>query len=129
MAGNGTNQYTQASENKRHGEVRDAWRERVDIGSTLALLDEFASGAKEAKPSQIKAIEIKLDRFVPRLSAVEISEVNELDTLSREDILARIQLLLRSDPTLLTELVAIQARDAAALASESPVTQAKLVAK
>jgi hypothetical protein len=49
--------------------------------------------------------------WCPGLSSIEQTEVNEIDALSREDILGRIQALLQSDHTLLPQLVAMQARE------------------
>src|SRR5690348_17338501 len=102
----GGNQHTKATETKRSAEQRDAWRERVDVGKLMHLMAEAAEGTRQVNPSQINAAALVLDRFIPRLSSTEITEVNELDKLSREDILARIKALLQSDPTLLPELVA-----------------------
>lgn len=126
--GSVANHHTVANQAKRSAEQRDAWRERVDIGNLMERLQAAAEGkeGRELNAMQIKASEVLLDRLVPRLSATEITEVNELDTLSRDDILARIQLLLRSDPSLLTELVALQAREAAQQPSESLQVQPKV---
>lgn len=76
-------------------------------------------------PAQLKAYELVLDRVVPRLSAVEQTQVNELDTLSREDILARIQTLLAADPSLLAELVAANARSTSASIPNATVIERK----
>jgi BMFP domain-containing protein YqiC len=52
-----------------------------------------------------------LDRLIPRLSAVEQTEVNELDKLSREEIEARMAALLHEHPGLLARLIALEARN------------------
>ena len=124
------NQHTAAARDKRTQEQRDAWKEKVQIGALVSMLERHALGQakgrqKKVDPSRIKAAEVVLDRFVAKLSSTEITEVNELDTLTREDILARIQLLLKSDPSLLPELVALQAREAAQQPVESLQPQQK----
>jgi len=98
-------------ESKRSADQRDAWKERVDIGKIMSLMAEAAEGTRQVNPSQINAAALVLDRFIPRLSSIVQTERNELDTLSREDILGRIQALRQSDLTLLPELVALQARE------------------
>ena len=115
----GANHHTQKRRIKRTEEQRENWADRVRVGKLMQMLEECAQGRVQLEGSQIKSIEVYLDRTLPRLSAVEQTEVNELDTLSREDILARIQLLLKSDPSLLPELVALQAREAAQQPVES----------
>jgi hypothetical protein len=77
----------------------------------MLLLENAGHGHVELSPNRIKAIEVLLSKLVPSLSAVEEKQLNELNSLSREDILLRIQALLRSDPTLLPEVVALQARE------------------
>jgi hypothetical protein len=104
------NQHSKRQADKQAAEQREAWKDRIQPGKLLAKLEADMDGKVELSASQIKAAEVVLDRLVPRLSSIEQTEVNEMDSLSREDILSRIQTLLQSDPTLLPELVALQAR-------------------
>lgn len=120
------NQYSQAVETKRSQRDRDAWKDKVDIGVLMRILSDGAIKGRPLKPTQIKAAEVVLDRLVPRLSATEITEVNELDSLSREEVLTRIQSLLQSDPTLLPELVGLEARKVHAEQVTSTVIQPKV---
>lgn len=120
------NHHTVAIEGKRSKEQRDAWRERVQIGQLMEdLIACYNDPTRPKSANQIKCAEIVLDRFVPRLSATEITEVNELDSLSREEVLTRIQSLLQSDPTLLPELVGLEARKVHAEQVTSTVVQPK----
>ena len=119
------NQYSKAVETKRSQRDRDAWKDKVDIGVLMRILSDGAIKGRPLKPTQIKAAEVVLDRLVPRLSATEITEVNELDSLSREEVLTRIQSLLQSDPTLLPELVGLEARKVHAEQVTSTVVQPK----
>ena len=105
------NQHSKRKADKQATEQREAWKDRIQPGKLLAKLEAHMDGKVELSASQIKAAEVVLDRLVPRLSSIEQTEVNEMDALSREDILRRIQALLQSDPTLLPELVALQARE------------------
>src|SRR5262245_6965964 len=106
----GENQFSRRRRINRTKEQRDAWRERVQVGKLMQLLEDAGHGRVELSPNRIKSIEVVLDRLVPRLSSAEVVEPNELDSLSREEILARIQALFVSDPTLLPELIALNAR-------------------
>lgn len=107
------NQHTRRRANRNVKENRDAWREKLKVSHLMNRLADCGDGKVELEPSQIKAIEILLDRVVPRLSAVEQTQVNELDQLNRAEILERIRMLLAADPSLLPELVALSARDTA----------------
>ena len=122
------NHHTVARANNNSKEQREEWKQKIQAGQILNRLLDGGAGEVELTSSQIKCYEVVLDRIVPRLSAVEQTEVNELDTLTREDILLRIQLLLRADPSLLTELVALQARESAD-STPTAAPAAKLVAK
>jgi hypothetical protein len=108
---------------------RDDWKERIRAGNILARLEKHLGEGKVDEelvpllPTQIKAAEIILDRILPRLSAVEQTQVNELDTMSREDLLTRIKSLLDTDPTLLPELVGMSVRQQTSAAE--PVLLAK----
>lgn len=104
-------------------EPRDAWKERVQIGKVMTLLHDMVAGRKKPNASKIRAAEVILDRLLPRLQATELTQVSDLDTLTREEILERIGTLLASDPTLLPELIAINARNAAA-AQQTGVSEA-----
>lgn len=107
----GGNQYTQAeTRQKTQAQVRD-WQERVDVGSVLGILRAAAVDGLEVSASRIKAAEVLLDRLVPRLSAVEQTVIDELDTLTRGEILERIKSLLATDNSLLPELIGLQARE------------------
>ena len=107
----GGNHHTQRRVNRNVKESREAWKDKLRVSHLMNILAECGDGRVELTPTRIKAIEVLLDRLVPRLSSVEQVEVNALDQLSREEILARIQALIAADPTLLPELVALDARD------------------
>ena len=105
------NQRSKCKADKQAAEQREAWKDRIQPGKLLAKLEAHMDGKVELSASQIKAAEVVLDRLVPRLSSIEQTEVNEMDALSGEGILGRIQALLQADPTLLPQLVAMQARE------------------
>jgi hypothetical protein len=103
----GGNDRTLAVNAKRGQAQREAWKDRIQPGKLLAKLEAHTNGKIQLSASQIKSAEVLLDRLVPRLSSIEQTDVNEMDAL----ILGRIHALLQSDPTLLPELVALQARE------------------
>jgi hypothetical protein len=107
----GENQHTKRRANKQAAAQREAWKERIEPGKIMSRLLACHEGKVTLTPSEIKAGEVVLDRLMPRLSAVEETHADPLDSLSRDDILQRIQALLAADPTLLGELVAADARN------------------
>jgi hypothetical protein len=119
----GGNDHMQRLQTKRMERHIDMAAEARKAKGVMKRLERAAAGKLLLTKEQIRASEVYLDRTRPRLSAVEETRVNELDQLSREDILQRIQALIRSDPSLLTELVGMQARaqhEAVAASQESP---------
>lgn len=115
----GGNQYTKRLSEKRAGEPRDAWKERVQVGKLMTLLDDMVTGRKRPNPTKIRGIEVLLDRLLPRLQATELTQVSDLDTLTRDEILERIAALLKADSTLLPELIALDARSRLGLDSQT----------
>ena len=113
----GRNQYVQARADRRAKEGRDAWREQLRISQLMKRLVDCGEGRISLTPTQIKALEVVVDRLVPRLSSTEVVETNELDSLSRDEILGRIQALLAANPDLLQELIALNARQQTATPS------------
>jgi hypothetical protein len=69
----------------------------------MKLLDDHANGKGTLEPTQIKAIEIVLDRTVPRLSAVEETHINPDDKKSESELRQELISLLKADPTLALE--------------------------
>jgi len=113
----GRNQHTQARGDRRAKEGRDAWRAQLKVSQLMKRLVDCGEGRISLNPTQIKALEVVVDRLVPRLSSTEVVETNELDSLSREEILGRIGAILVADPTLLQELIALNARQQTATPS------------
>lgn len=52
---------------------QDEIRSKIQAGNLIARLEQHISGKITLENSQIKAIELLLDRSIPKLSAVEIS--------------------------------------------------------
>ncbi len=93
----GRNQHLQARGDRRAKEGRDAWREQLQISQLMKRLVDCGKGRISLNPTQIKALEVVVDRLVPRLSATGVVETNELDSLSREEILGRIRAIPTAD--------------------------------
>ena len=53
--------------------VQDDIRGKIQAGGLITRLQKHISGIKLLENSQIKAIEILLDRTIPKLSAIELS--------------------------------------------------------
>lgn len=89
-------QHSKRQADKQAAEQREAWKDRIKPGKLLSKLEAHMDGKVELSASQIKAAEVVLDRLVPRPSSIEQAEVNEIDALSRKDLLGRIQALLQA---------------------------------
>ena len=113
----GRNQHMQARGDRRAKEGRDAWREQLKVSQLMKRLVDCGERRISLNPTQIKALEVVVDRLVPRLSSTEVVEANELDSMSREEILARIAAILAAEPSLLQELIALNARQQTATPS------------
>jgi hypothetical protein len=85
------NQHTRRRANRNVKENRDDWKAKLKVSHLMNRLRECGEGRVQLEPTQIKSIEVLLDRVVPRLSSTEVTEVNEFDSLTRDDLLTRIK--------------------------------------
>ena len=88
-------------------------------------LKDHADGKIELQNTQLKAIELILQRTVPSLSAVEQTTIEPDQKLSEADILGRITALLAAHPDLVQQALAMQARSSAPLAEVPKDSSAK----
>lgn len=85
----------------------------------LNRLKDHGDGKVRLSGTQVKAIEVILDRITPKLSAVEQTVVDERDKLSEDQLLAQLSALFAAKPALLERINALH--NAAALVSESSI--------
>lgn len=78
---------------------------KIQASQLVNMLEKHAlkRGGRPIDQSRIKAAEILLARVVPTLTAVEQSTPDPFAGTSREDIVARLRLLLQ-DPSIAREL-------------------------
>jgi hypothetical protein len=102
MAGNGNNQWTKLAKAKSPEGQRklESWRERYKSDKLATMLAEHAQGKVEKSPTQIKAIEILLDRLEPRLSAVEQTHIDSDAAKSESELIQEAIALFRAHPEL-----------------------------
>mgnify|MGYP001617580555 CR=1 FL=1 len=95
---------------KRKVDVSDTWREKISTTMLMLRLKEHIDGKVQLESTQIKAIELILQRTVASLSSVEQTVHTADDILTDEQIAARFQGLIEAHPDLLQRLLAMQAR-------------------
>ena len=100
----GINQW---SKKKTPGEREklEKWRERYKAHGIIQTLHDHGQGKVDLSPTQIKALEIVLDRLEPRLSAVEQTTVDP--GRSEADIMQELRLAIDADPSFKTQLQAL----------------------
>jgi hypothetical protein len=84
----------------------ERWKESLQASSILNRLKDHGDGKlqKPLEATQIKAYEVILDRIAPKLSAVEQTNVNEMDAKSPEEVLGLVRALITANPELLARL-------------------------
>ena len=97
---------------KRKLEMTDSWREKCSTTMLMLRLKSHIDGDIELQPTQLKAIELILQRTVASLSSVEQTVHNADDTLSEDQLLAKFSALFEAQPGLLQRILALQARGA-----------------
>ena len=98
-------------------EVTDTWRDKIKASMLLNRLRDHGDGKIKLTATQVKAIEVILDRITPKLSAVEQTVTDARDSMSEDQLVAQLSALFASKPDLFARVVRIQ--QAAALVDES----------
>lgn len=118
----GGNQYTARREQKTALDNASRWQDnpRFQASALLSRLGAHLEGTVDLKPTQLKALELMLDRVTPRLSAVEQTVIEPAARLSESEIRAQLAELVANHGGLLQELIAEHARKAAQTVAEAP---------
>ena len=95
-------------------EITESWKQKISVSMLMNRLKDHADGKIELQQTQLKAIELILQRTVPSLSAVEQTTIEPDQKLSEADILGKITALLAAHPDLVQQALAMQARSTAA---------------
>lgn len=124
------NQYTVRREQKDAKDNAQRWQDnpRFNAGVLLTRLENHANGVVELKPTQVKAIELMLDRVAPRLSAVEQTVIEPAARLTEQEIRAQLRELVANHGGLLQELIAEHARSALATVTDARAVDPQAVA-
>jgi hypothetical protein len=106
MAGRGNNQWTKLQRARSPEAARklEAWRDRYRAGELIERLVRHARGEVGLSASQIKALEIVLDRLEPRLSAVEQTVHDPDAQKTPEQLLDELGELLKAHPEYVRKL-------------------------
>lgn len=101
----GKNQWTKLAEAKspEAQRAKQRWQDRYQAGELMDELKAHYSGERELSSTQIKAIELVLDRVAPKLSAVEQTQVSDHDRMDEDEIRSLVRALITSNPWLLAE--------------------------
>ena len=97
-------------------DLSEDWKAKISASMLMNRLADHGTGKVRLANTQVKAIEVVLDRLTPRLSTVEQTFVDHRDKLDEGMILAELQGLFTAKPELLDKL--IELRDAAKLVQE-----------
>lgn len=82
-------------------------------------------GLVEMQPSQVKALEVLLDRLEPKLSAIEHTEANPRDTADPAQLAARLAAMFNEKPELLAQIKQLMANAAQQSAQTDSEQQVK----
>ncbi|HZQ44461.1 MAG TPA: hypothetical protein VFA99_14495 [Acidobacteriaceae bacterium] len=85
---------------------REQWAQR--LGEIKKRLMDHGLGKVEMQPSQVKALEVLLDRLEPRLSAIEHTEANPRDAADPAQLAARLAALFNEKPHLFEQVMALK---------------------
>src|SRR5258708_31880434 len=97
-------------------DLSEDWKAKISASMLMNRLADHGSGKVRLGPTQVKAIEVVLDRLTPRLSTVEQTITDSRDNLSEDQVVGYLQGLFTAKPELLDKL--IELRDAARLVQE-----------
>src|ERR1700704_172954 len=92
------------------------WKAKISASMLMNRLADHSSGKLKLGPTQVKSIEVILDRIAPKLSTIEQTVIDHRDRISEGEVLAELQGLFTAKPELLDRL--IELRDAARLIQE-----------
>jgi hypothetical protein len=98
-------------------EPTDSWKGKIQASMLLNRLKAHGDGKVRLSGTQVKAIEVILDRITPKLSAVEQTVTDSRDSLTEDQLLAQLCAIFAAKPELYRRVVEVQS--AAALVHES----------
>ena len=124
----GQNRHSARRRQRDSEQAAESWNKnpRYQAKALMAILEAHWDGRKELSASQIKAVEIALDRVLPRLSAIEQTNLNEQDMVSEDQIIGAIESIVAQRPELVDHLVMLRDKQRQAeqnAAASSPSTQ------
>lgn len=76
----------------------------IRAGYLVSRLEKHADGEIEMSPTQIRAAEILLDRALPKLSAVEQTNIDPAASMSEAEIVAQMTDLAKKYPHILRQV-------------------------
>jgi hypothetical protein len=91
----------------------------------LNRLKDHGDGKVKLSATQVKAIEVILDRITPKLSAVEQTVVDDRDRMGEDQLLAQLSALFAAKPDLFARVVRMQQAAELVRESDSAVASAQ----
>jgi hypothetical protein len=103
------NQYTARRKQVDAENNKDRWQDnpRFTAAALMRRLAEHQDGSVELSSTQIKAIELMLDRVAPRLSSIEQTVIDPRDSLSEQDIATQLTGIISANPDVILTVVGI----------------------
>ena len=99
-------------------ELSDNWREKISVSMLMNRLKNHIDGKSYLESTQLKAIELILQRTVASLSSVEQTVHNADDQLTEDQLMLKFQALIEAHPDLLQRILAVQARAKPGIAAQ-----------
>lgn len=101
-------------------ELSDAWKEKIGVSMLMNRLKKHIDGEIELQQTQLKAIELILQRTVPSLSAVEQTNIEPEKALTESDLLAQMGAFLAAHPDLAQQAIGEYAKKQHDAAQQKP---------
>jgi hypothetical protein len=89
-----------------NGRQKEGVVESIQSTKLINLLNDHIDGKIELSEGQRHSIKMLLDRSVPVLSAVEQTNVNPMDSMSEQQLIQQLQVLIAANPEIATQLLA-----------------------
>jgi hypothetical protein len=94
--------------------LSDRWKDAISLSMLHKRLTDHIDGKIELTSTQVKSIELILQRGVPTLSAVEQTTISEDEKLDDNQILAKLSALIEQHPDIVQQALALRARQSTA---------------
>lgn len=90
--------------------ITDRWKDQLRASMLHKKLTDHIDGKIDLEPTQVRSIELILQRCIPTLTATELTTVNESEKLDENQLLAKLEALIAAHPDLVQRALAAAAK-------------------